>query len=420
MKSKTVDVAVVGGGPSGSNSARIVKELDNELDVVLYERGESPSSQCAGGLGIPFKKHMGFTPPEEVVKSPIRDVVIESPNERMTLNGQEVDTGPVEWMDDEDELGWVVDRHKFDQHQLDKAEAQGVEVNTRHTVKSVSQNGDPSITVLDRQNNEQIEVSAKYIILANGVNWQLAKDAGFDANVVEPPKSQMHMGLQYEFKDPDYFNEYGEDTIYLLFDRDYAPNGYTWSFASGDEYTKWGAGVPMSSDASVKEGLHDFLEDNNKMEMMEETTRRHTNGIIPTARPLDSAVSGKVALVGDVAHHTDALHGGGMLMGVRAAKAVGQAIHEDNLDNYDSYWKDDFLDTLQHRFILRDLIHGMDNDEYDRFVKSINDFQVNGVNPDVEIPRMLWHCLKNDAGIFGKSAKEATKSMAKQKLGNIM
>jgi len=416
MRTEHKDVAIVGGGPAGSNTALKLKQLDPSLDVAVYERGEQPSSQCAGGLGIPYKKHMGYQPPDEVVKSPIEEVIIASPNEEMTLQASDLDLSNIDWVEDENEIGWVVDRHAWDLYMLDLASDEGARINKKHTVKEVTQNND-SIIVLDRNKNEKIEVKAEYIVLANGVSWDLAQQAGFDESVVVPPKSEMHMGLQYEFQDHEYFEKYGKNSIYLEFNREYAPNGYVWSFASDDGYTKWGSGVPLSHEASVKEGLNKYFEDNGKMDMKEETTRKTTNAIIPTAKPLDSAINGNVALVGDVAHHCDNLHGGGQMFGARAANCVARAINEDDLSRYDSYWKDDFLDTLQHRFILRDLIHNMDNSEYDRFVKSINSFEVNGVNPDVEIPRMMWHCLKNDPGIFGKSAKEATTAMARQKFG---
>jgi flavin-dependent dehydrogenase len=416
MRTEHKDVAIVGGGPGGSNAALKLKQLDPTLDVAVYERGKEPSSQCAGGLGIPFKKHMGYQPPDKVVKSPIEEVIIASPNEEMTLEASDLDLSNIDWVEDENEIGWVVDRHAWDQYALELASDEGAEINKMHTVKEIGEKNE-SILVNDRVKNEDIHVNASYIILANGVNWELATQAGFDESKMVPPKSEMHMGLQYEFKDPDYFSNYGENSIYLEFNRDYSPNGYIWSFASDEGYTKWGSGTPLSHDFNVKEGLNKYFEDNGKMEMKEKTTRKTTNAIIPTAQPLESAVNGNVALVGDTAHFCDSLHGGGMLFGARGAKSVARAIAEGNLSNYDGYWKDDFLDTLQHRFILRDLIHNMDNSEYDRFVKSIKEFNVEGVNPDKEIPRMMWHCLKNDPGIFGKSAKEATKTMARQKFG---
>lgn len=416
MRTEHKDVAIVGGGPGGSNTALKLKQLDPTLDVAVYERGKEPSSQCAGGLGVPFKKHMGYQPPDEVVKSPIEEVIIASPNEEMTLQASDLDLADIDWVEDENEIGWVVDRHAWDQYMLDLAADEGARINKMHTVKEVNPDDD-SVLVHNRVDNEKIKVNADYIVLANGVSWDLAQQAGFDESVVVPPKSELHMGLQYEFKDPDYFSNYGENSIYLRFDRDYAPNGYVWSFAADDGYTKWGSGVPLSSDNSVKERLNDFFRDTGKMKMKEETTRKTTNAIIPTAQPLDSAIRGNVALVGDVAHFCDSLHGGGQMFSTRGANCLARAINENDLSSYDQYWKDDFEDTLQHRFILRDLIHNMDNSEYDRFVKSIKEFSVEGVNPDKEIPRMMWHCLKNDPGIFGKSAKEATKTMARQKFG---
>jgi len=415
MKTEKYDVAVVGGGPGGSNSARLVKEKNPDLDVAVFERNESPTANCAGGLGIPFKKFMGFKPPESCIKSKINNVVVASPNEEASISSDDVYTSEVDWVDEDEEMGWVVDRDKWDQYQLDMADEEGVDIRTKHTVKSLDQNGHVNLEVLDREENEEINIEADYTVLCNGVNWKLAEEAGFDPDELQPPKSELHMGLQYEFEDPEFFDKYDDETIYLYFDRDYAPNGYTWSFAAGDGYTKWGAGIPMSEDASVKKGLHDFFEDKGKMEMMEETTRKTTNAIIPTATPLDTCVIDNVALVGDTAHHCDSLHGGGMLFATRASNQVAKAITKRNLSLYDQYWKDDLLETLQNRFVLRDLIHNMDNDEYDRFIKSFQGFEVTGINPDYQIPRMMWHCFKKDKGIFTKSVAQSVRSIVRRK-----
>lgn len=416
MRTERYDVAIVGGGPAGSNAARMINEYTDQ-DVILLERGQEPTANCAGGLGVPFKMHMGIEPPKEVVESPIREVVLASPNEEMSLHMEDVDTSGVDWLDDFEEMGWVVDRQEWDNWQLDKAQEKGTDVRRRHTVKSISQKTLVELTVHDREENEEIKVKASYVALANGPSWELAIEAGFDEDEVVPPETEKHMGRQFHMKDPDYFSEYGHDTIYLEFNRDYAPEGYVWSFPEGKEYTRWGNGVPLSRDESAPECLEQYLKDNNKWEYAEESTRENTMAIIPTAEPLTTAVKGDVALVGDTGHHCDPLHGGGMMFGARAGKQFAQAVSNSDLNQYDDLWKGDFLDTLQHRFMIRDLLYNMDNSEYDRFINSIKGFEVNGLNPDEEIPRMMWHCLKQDREIFTKSAAEATKSLVRQKLG---
>lgn len=417
MSTENFDVAVVGGGPAGSNAARLLKEYDEDLSVVVFERGEEPSANCAGGLGLPFFNHMGIKPPEEIIKSPIREVVMAGPTEEASLHISDLDLDSIDWVPEgQDNVGWVLDRQEWDNWQLEQAAEAGADVRRKHTVTSVEQNGDVELEVKDRDAGEELTINAKYVALANGPNWELAMQAGFDEDEVEPGKEHLHMGCQYHMKDPDYFEEYGHDVIYLRFDRNYAPKGYTWSFPEGKEYTRWGNGIPLSEDERPNECLDRFLEDHGKLQW-KETRRQNTNAIIPTANPLETALNGNVALVGDTGHHCDPLHGGGMMFGSRAGKAFAKAISEGNIEKYDEYWQNDFLDTIQHRFIIRDLLYNMSNEEYDRFIKSIEDFEVNGIDPDVEIPRLMWHCLKNDPGIFTKSAAEATRSFVKQKIG---
>jgi len=252
-----------------------------------------------------------------------------SPNEEMSLHMDDVDTSGIDWIDgDIDEMGWVLDRKAWDVYQLDKAEESGTDVRTKNTVKSIDQNGNVALTVHDREENVEYQIEADYAGLANGPSWDLAQQAGFNAEKVIPPKEEQHMGVQHHMRDPDYMDNYGWDTIYLEFNRDYAPEGYVWSFPEGKEYTRWGNGVPLSRDENASDCMEQYLKDHNKFQYAEDDTREQTMAIIPTATPLETAVSGKVALIGDTAHHTDALHGGGMMHGCRAAREFARSVNE--------------------------------------------------------------------------------------------
>jgi len=417
MSKEKFDVVIVGGGPAGSNTARLLKEYNPEMDVVLFEMGEKPAGNCAGGLGLPFLQHLGIMPPEHIIKAPIREVVMAGPNEEVSLHTKQLDFSEVDWVPEgENSLGWVLDRQEWDDWQLNKAGEQGVDIRRKHTVTDLKQNGSVELQVKDRNENHKIEVEADHVGLANGPNWELAKAAGFSEDGVVPGKEHLHMGCQYHMKDPEFFEKYGRDRIYLRFDRRYAPKGYVWSFPEGDKYTRWGNGVPLSEEKNANECLDKFLEDSGKLKY-KDTRRENTNAIIPTANPLETAVNGRVGLIGDTGHHCDPLHGGGMMFGARAGKAFAQAISRDDIALYDQIWQDDFLDTIQHRFIIRDLLYNMSNEEYDRFIQSIKGFEIQGIDPDIEIPRLMWHCLSNDRSMFTKTAAQATQSFVRQKLG---
>jgi flavin-dependent dehydrogenase len=419
MRTEKYDTAIIGGGPAGSNAARVAKELNEDDDVIVFERGNVPAANCAGALGIPFINRMGIKPPEDLVMSPIREVAIASPNEEARLSMKDVDLESIDWVPEgQDCIGWVLDRQDWDIWQLQQAKIEGVEVRKKHTVKSIEQNGSVELTVTDRGANEDFTVKADTVGLANGPNWDLAIDAGFKEDEVVPSEGNLHMGCQYHMEDPDYFDNYGHDTVSIILDRDYAPGGYTWSFPEGKKYTRWGNAIPLADDYNPSDKLDEFLKDHDKYEYSK-TAREHTNAMIPTAKPLKKAVNGNVALIGDVGHHCDPFHGGGMLLGASAGRQFGIAVAQGNIAQYDQLWKDEILDTIQHRFVLKDVLYSMDNAEYDRFVSAISDFDVETVNPDHEIPRMMHHSLKADPQIFTKSAYEATKSVVKQRLGSL-
>jgi flavin-dependent dehydrogenase len=343
-----------------------------------------------------------------------------SSNSEVQINLVDIPNTHLDWLGDEaKEMGWIVDRQAWDNWQLEQAKKRGVDVFTKHTVNEVqnySADKGVRLQVKDRTENETFEVRVNACGLAVGPNWDLAVQAGFKRQEVEPPEEELHMGVQYHMQDPDYFDEYGWDNIYLYFDSEYAPKGYTWSFPEGKELTRWGCGVPLSEDVSASSYISKYLQDHGKGDYIG-SVDNHTMSLIPTAKPLDTCVHKNVGLIGDTGHHCDPMHGGGMLFGARAGKAFAQAVVRDDIGLYDEIWKDDFLSTLQHRFVLKDLIYNMSSSELDRFISSMEGFTPTSFNPDTEIPRLMWHCMKRDGSIFTKAATDATKSFMRQKLG---
>lgn len=420
MSRLEVDVAVVGGGPAGSHTARALKERRPDMEVAVFERGEKPAGNCAGGLGIPFLKHVGMQPPEKVIEAYVRNVALKSRNEEYILGMDDMQDTYIPWLGQEiDSIGWILDRQEWDDYQLRRASHADAGVFRKHTVVSLNQydtGNKVELLVNDRDNNEELTVKADYVALANGPTWDLAMMAGFHESEVVPSREHLHMGLQYHMKDPEFFDKYGDDTILIYLDQEYAPGGYTWSFPESDGYTRWGNGVPIGQERTAKECLHQFFEDHGKTDLVG-TARQVTNAMIPTARPLDSCINGRVALVGDTGHHCDPVHGGGMLIGARAGIQLAQAIADDDFESYDTLWKNDVLDTLNHRFIIRDVLVNMSNEEYDRLVKAFQGFRFDDMDGDKEIPRLMWHALKNDRGIFSKAAYEATRSVVQNKIG---
>lgn len=417
MRKEHYDLAVIGGGPAGSNTARLAATYDEDLDIAVFERGDAPSANCAGGLAVPFAKFLDIEPPDRVVFTEFDEIIIASPNNETSITLDGLDLSGIDWYGDRDGMiGWIFDRPAWDDWQLEQAGEAGADVRRKHVVKGVEQNGNVTLDVVDRENNEEIQVKSEYVALANGPNWELAKQAGFDEDTIEPSLDHLHMGTQYHMKDPEYFDKYSDTTMYLYLDRDYAPNGYVWSFPEHRGYTKWGNAVPLSFEENAKDCLDNYLRDTGKSQYLD-TVRDKTNALIPTAEPLETCVHGNIALVGDTAHHCDPLHGGGMMFGSRAGKQLARAITNGDIGLYDEYWKGDFLNTLEHRFIIRDLIHNMDNSEYDRFVAAINGFEAQSLNPDKEVLRLLYHCLRSDPRIFSRSAAIATRRKATQILG---
>ena len=168
---KTVDVAVIGGGPAGATLATLCAQ--NGLDVVLYERERGPRYRIGESLLPATPRHL----------VPLLGVAGEVAHANFVVKsgatfcwGDRPDTpwhlffgGPDAGLDAPTALN--VDRQRFDTILLDNAAASGVAVHKGHAVLSVGE-GDTSngrvveISALD--NGARSRVRARYVANASG------------------------------------------------------------------------------------------------------------------------------------------------------------------------------------------------------------------------------------------------------------
>jgi digeranylgeranylglycerophospholipid reductase len=217
----------------------------------------------------------------------------------------------------------------------------------------------------------EVEVEAKVVIAADGVEAQIGRWAGLSNTL--PLKDRM-VCVQYLLAgveiDPTC-------TSYVI-DNDIAPGGYAWVFPKGNAKANVGLGVqadiweklvdqnsnnspPKVGEGTVLEFLTRFIESDSDLEKGFPVTL--ITGNVPVAPPAKSLVKDGLMLVGDAARQVDPLTGGGIINAMTAGRLAAQvavnAIAEGNtssskLKQYETIWQQTTGRKLLRNYRLRE------------------------------------------------------------------
>ncbi len=351
-----VDVLVVGLGPGGLIACRdFAKQGFSVLGIDRKQELGWPK-RCAEGVSDEGLAHCGVKPDPAWAYGRIEGAAIYSPSGKRVV------------LEDKSTFGWVVERKIFEKHLARDAIMAGAKIMVKtqavgllrkragpslrsepahppsaeptarsskanaHDAKSaptttparpaalndVARSPDaagPVAGVRAEFMGTQFDIRAKLTIGADGIDSFIGRWAGLKTlNRVR----DYHAGFQYEMVG---VSGYEEKWLHLYFGEDVAPKGYAWIFPKGKNVSNVGVGI-LAKESEWGNRAQDYLDRwiENHPELFQNASITEINGSgIPVSSRVPEPIGDGLMLVGDAAQLVNPIHGGGIIIAMRAA-----------------------------------------------------------------------------------------------------
>ncbi|GHF97112.1 NAD(P)/FAD-dependent oxidoreductase [Thalassotalea marina] len=325
MKTETVDVIIIGAGPSGAVAGAMLAREGIKVLIVEKEHfprfsiGESLLPQCmeflaqaglvdqvteqAPSLAFQFKNGAAFC-------NQVHDIEFDFT--------QKFSTGPG--------TTFQVKRADFDKVLADGAEAQGVEIRYGHQVLAVNVADDqPTIDVQDEQGNEY-QVQGQFLLDASGFGRVLPRLLDLETPSDFPVRHSFFAHFNDQITDPSF----DRDKILITVHPQYKDVWY-WLIPFSDGTASVGVvGEPARFDPSLTEQqtLLSFIEqaDNLKALLAQATLANNVRTIKGYSANVSRLHGNNFALLGNAGEFLDPVFSSGVTIALKSASLIAPLI----------------------------------------------------------------------------------------------
>jgi len=356
-----LDVLVVGAGPAGAVAALHAKQAAPELEVALLERDRAVGSpvRCAEGVGDAGLREFASPEGADWAARKITRVIFLAPDDT------EVKVA-------ERDVGWVLDRTRFDAHLAAEAAAAGAAVLVGTEATGMTRAADGRWHVRVKQRGVEEIYRARVVIGADGVEAMVGRWAGIDTRV---PARDMESCAQYVLQGIDF----DPDAIYLQFGDRIAPGGYAWVFPRGVGVANVGLGlVALKTDGR---NARQYLDAWVARRYPSGARTALTVGGVIVHTTIKRTFTDGVMVAGDAAHMINPLSGGGIVNAMKAGRLAGctaaAAIREGDtserrLASYHKAWMDLLGDDHLKYYRIKQALEDLDDSFFNGLARTVN------------------------------------------------
>ncbi len=341
------DVIVIGGGPTGSHTARRLAEKGYSV-LVLEKNSEAGQKLCCTGI-VGQECINAFDINSKVILKQVNSAMLFSPSEN-TIHVYRPEPQAV-----------ILDRPAFDKSMMKKAQHVGVEYRFNYRVTDVAISSDRAkVTIVSGEKKHQIP--SKAVVVASGFNPGLNRQLGLGEYKDYATGAQAEVATL----------ELNEVEVYF---GDMAPGFFAWLVPT--EKGRARAGLLARTEAGLL--LKKWLKRLAKQGKIESADVRINYGGIPL-KPPTCTYGERVVAVGDAAGQVKPTTGGGIYYGLIGAEIAAGVLHQALVDNdlsakrlagYQRAWRRKLGGELRTGYWARKFFERLNERQIDRLFKVI-------------------------------------------------
>ena len=369
------DVLVIGAGPAGSSAARYSAIYG--LKTLMVEKRPDIGSpvRCGEGVSKAWMPEVDLKPEQHWISDEVKGARIYGPSEKKPIILGAESAG--------NEVGFVVERDKFDKHIATLAATEGADIWIKSPATSVIKEGNRVVGAKIRHNGEEVEVRAKMVIAADGFESEFSRWAGMKSPILK--KNDIISALEYRMENVDSNEDFTDFYLGSI-----APAGYLWVFPKGPHEANVGIGVTitrMKDRLDVKNYLDAWIKSHpgySKGRIIQQIS-----GGVSVNKVKDKMSLPGLLAIGDAARLIDPITGGGiangMISGKFAAQVSKKAIEENDyseqmMKNYDLMVKEKFERKHLRNWFAKEKLGTLSDETLDKLVDVISDVRLTNIS----------------------------------------